>query len=417
VLHPPIFNSSFVRAVFTGLLKLITSLSFLGTIVKGEFNMRTFGTLAGLRRPGVMLAVACIVLTMTGSMAAKEDHDGKSVKLPIVIGHRGASGFRPEHTVEAYWLAIQEGADYIEPDLVPTLDGVLVARHENDISGTTNVADHPEFSGRRKTKVIDGVSVTGWFTEDFTLAELRTLRAKERLPLVRGTQYDGLFLIPTLQDVIDLVEKYKRDTGRVIGIYPETKHPSYFKSIGLALEGPLVRVLDANGYSDKDDPAFIQSFEVANLKELNGMTRLPLVQLLNEGGKPFDFVLANDPRTYADLATPAGLAEIRTYADGVGVNKNLIFPRRADGSLLPATSLIRDAHAKGLIVHGWTFRAENSFLPLDFRIGANPILLGDLAAEVELFLKAGMDGFFTDHPGIGNAARDTFVEKTPKKKD
>jgi glycerophosphoryl diester phosphodiesterase len=382
--------------------------------------MRTqFGTrlAAALYRRSAVLAATCMVLTMAGSTAAKDDHDNKSVKSPIVIGHRGASGFRPEHTVEGYWLAIQEGADYIEPDLVSTLDGVLVARHENDISGTTNVADRPEFVSRRKTKVIDGVPVTGWFTEDFTFAELRTLRAKERLPMLRGTQYDGLFLIPTLQEVIDLVKKYKQDTGRVIGIYPETKHPSYFKSIGLALEGPLVQVLRANGYSDKDDPVFIQSFEVANLKELAGMTRVPLVQLINEGGKPFDFVLAGDPRTYEDMIHPEGLAEIRTYADGIGVNKNLIFPRKSDGSVLPATSLIRDAHANHLIVHGWTFRAENTFLPLDFRIGSNPNLLGDLAAEVELFLNAGMDGFFTDHPGIGNAARDTFVEKPPSKKN
>jgi len=338
-------------------------------------------------------------------------------KSPIVIGHRGASGLRPEHTLEAYWLAIQEGADYIEPDLVSTLDRVLVARHENEISETTNVADHPEFSSRRKTKLIDGVSVTGWFTEDFTLAELRTLRARERLPMMRGTQYDGLFLIPTLQEVIDLVNKYKQDTGRVIGVYPETKHPSYFKSIGLALEGPLVEVLRANGYVDEDDPVFIQSFEVANLKELKGMTGVPLVQLINEGGKPFDFVVAGDPRTYADMILPQGLAQIRSYANGIGLNKNLVFPRRSDGSLLPGTNVIREAHANHLVVHGWTFRAENTFLPLDFRLGSNPNVLGNLTAEVELFLKAGMDGFFTDHPGIGNAARDTFVEKGRSKKD
>jgi len=203
----------------------------------------------------------------------------------------------------------------------------------------------------------------------------------------------------------------------VIGVYPETKHPSYFKSIGLALEGPLVEVLRANGYVDEDDPVFIQSFEVANLKELKGMTRVPLVQLINEGGKPFDFVVAGDPRTCADMILPQGLAQIRSYANGVGLDKNLVFPRRSDGSLLPETNVIRDAHANHLVVHGWTFRAENAFLPLDFRIGSNPSVLGNLTAEVELFLKAGMDGFFTDHPGIGNAARDTFVEKGRSKKD
>jgi len=373
---------------------------------------------AALGCSAALIAAACMVLTMVSSMAAKgEDQDGNNARSPIVIGHRGASGFRPEHTLEGYWLALLEGADFVEPDLVSTLDGVLVARHENDISGTTNVADHPEFASRRRNKVIDGVIITGWFTEDFTFAELRTLRAKERLPQLRGTQYDNLFVIPTLQEIIDLVKKYKRDTGRTIGIYPETKHPSYFKSIGLALEGPLVRVLRENGYTDRDDAVFIQSFEVSNLKELNGMTHVRLIQLIDAVGKPYDFVLAGDPRTYADMVRPEGLAEIQRYADGIGVNKNLIFPRKSDGSLLPATPLIRDAHANHLIVHGWTFRAENTFLPLDFQIGSNPNLLGNLGAEVDLFLRAGMDGFFTDHPGIGNASRDSFVERSQSDRD
>jgi glycerophosphoryl diester phosphodiesterase len=329
---------------------------------------------------------------------------------PIVIGHRGASGDRPEHTLEAYWLAMQEGADYIEPDLVSTSDGALVARHENEISGTTDVASRIEFANRFTTKAIDGVSVPGWFTEDFTLAELKTLRARERLPQLRGTAYDDRFQIPTLQEVIDLVatvnaSRLTASRRDLVGIYPETKHPTYFDSIGLSLEEPLVRILDANGYRGRKAPVFIQSFETANLKDLAGLTSVPLVQLLNTTGKPYDFVVNNDPRTYADLATPAGLREIAGYAQGVGVNKDLVVPRGTSGQLLTPTSVVRDAHQAGLVVHGWTFRAENTFLPLDFRIGTDLGRLGNLAGEAAYFLDLGLDGFFTDHPGIGVAAR------------
>jgi glycerophosphoryl diester phosphodiesterase len=331
---------------------------------------------------------------------------------PIVIGHRGASGHRPEHTLEAYWLAIQDGADFVEPDLVATRDGILVARHENDISGTTDVASHPEFASRRVTKMIDGIATTGWFTEDFTLAELKTLKARKRLPDLRGTKFDGLYEVPTLQEVINLVRGYnKNKPARSIGIYPETKHPTYFAGIGLSLEERLVQVLDANGYTSPNDAVFIQSFETSNLKELSRLTRVRLVQLIDASGKPYDLVLKSDLRTYADLVKPQGLREIATYASGIGVNKNLIFPRDAQGKLLGPTNLIRDAHATGLIVHGWTFRAENTFLPVDFRRGTNPILLGDLAAEIQTFLEQGMDGFFTDFPGIGNATRDLFVKE------
>jgi glycerophosphoryl diester phosphodiesterase len=332
---------------------------------------------------------------------------------PIVIGHRGASGYRPEHTLASYQLAIEMGADFIEPDLVATKDGVLVARHENDISGTTNVADHPEFAARRTTKVIDGVPITGWFTEDFTLAELKTLRAKERLPQLRpqNTAYDGRFEVPTLQEIIDLARHSGR--GGRVGIYPETKHPSYFASIGLPLEERLVDILDRNGYRGKEAPVFIQSFEVGNLKKLRTMTRLPLIQLLDASGKPYDFVLSGDPRTYADLAKAAGLADIATYADGVGVNKSLIVPRDANNNLLPPTTLIRDAHAVGLLVHGWTFRAENNFLPNEFRLGnpADPDYLrryGDADAEDRLFFALGIDGEFADQPDIAVAARNAL---------
>jgi glycerophosphoryl diester phosphodiesterase len=350
---------------------------------------------------GVMLAG--IALAPTAPATA----DDRSSAGPIVIGHRGASGYRPEHTLEAYRLAIRLGVDYIEPDLVSTKDGVLVARHENEISGTTDVADHPEFAGRRATKSIDGVAVTGWFTEDFTLAELKTLRARERLPLVRpaNTVFDGQFAVPTLQEVIDLARGESRRTGRRIGIYPETKHPSYFRSIGLPLEEPLVRVLRENHLAGKNDAVFIQSFETANLRMLARMIDVRLVQLLDAAGRPYDFTLAGDPRTYADLASPAGLKEISTYADGIGANKNLLVPRDAAGRLLAPSPVLADAHQAGLIVHAWTFRAENQFLPADFRIGADPNARGDVTAEYELFFGLGLDGVFADHPDTAVAAR------------
>jgi glycerophosphoryl diester phosphodiesterase len=332
--------------------------------------------------------------------------DHKHARLPIVIGHRGASGYRPEHTLAAYTLAIDMGADYIEPDLVSTKDHVLVARHENDITATTDVAAHPEFAARRTTKTIDGLSITGWFTEDFTLAELKTLRAKERLPDVRpaNTAFDGLYQVPTFQEVIDLAKQ------RHVGIYPETKHPTYFRSIGLPLEEPLLATLNVNGYHGPNAPVFIQSFEVGNLKELNRKTRLPLVQLLDATGRPYDFVVSGDPRTYADLATPAGLAEIATYAEGIGPNKNLIVPRDAQNRLTSPTMLVRDAHRAGLVVHPWTFRRENTFLPEDFRQGnpASPFYLqatGDFPAELRLFYKLGVDGLFSDNPDIAVAVR------------
>jgi glycerophosphoryl diester phosphodiesterase len=358
----------------------------------------------------IMTAVLALLLVPGGAGAASGGaavaEPGKHAKLPIVIGHRGASGYRPEHTLASYQLATEMGADYIEPDLVSTKDHVLVARHENNIKDTTDVADHPEFADREATKVIDGVSVSGWFTEDFTLAELKTLRAKERLPAVRpaNTAFDGLYQVPTFQEVIDLAKR------RHVGIYPETKHPTYFRSIGLPLEGPLVRTLRANGYQGRNARVFIQSFEVGNLRRLNRMTDVPLVQLIDATGKPYDFVVSGDPRTYADLVTPAGLAEVATYADGVGVNKDLIVPRDAQNRLLSPTTLVRDAHRAGLLVHSWTFRRENTFLPEDFRQGnpASPVYLqapGDFPAELRLFYKLGLDGVFSDNPDVAVAVR------------
>jgi glycerophosphoryl diester phosphodiesterase len=352
----------------------------------------------------VVLLAAGGALTAMG-VSGSEGRGGR----PIVIGHRGASGERPEHTLAAYRLAIEQGADFVEPDLVPTKDGVLVCRHENEISGTTDVASRPEFAGRRATKTIDGAKVTGWFTEDFTLAEIKTLRARERLPRLRGTAFDGRFGIPTFEEVLALVAEANarpERRQRPIGVYPETKHPSYFEGLGLGLEAPLLEALRRHGLDRAQAPVFIQSFEVGNLRALAARTRVPLVQLVEADGRPWDFTAGRSSRTYADMVRPEGLREIATYARAVGVHKSLVVPRDAAGRSLPPTTLVADAHAAGLLVHVWTLRAENEFLPAELRRGTNPAAHGDLAGEVRLFLQAGVDGFFTDNPGPGVAARD-----------
>ena len=347
------------------------------------------------------LAVGLMIGLAAAAGPASAAPDGGITSEPLVIAHRGASGYRPEHTLAAYDLAIRMGADYIEPDLVSTKDGVLVARHENEISTTTDVADRPVFANRRTTKIVDGVSLTGWFTEDFTLAELKQLRAKERLPDIRpnNTIYDGRFRIPTLQEIIDLAVRYR------VGIYPETKHPTYFDSIGLSLEEPLVATLRANGLNRPDSEVFIQSFETTNLRQLNRVIDVPLVQLIGGTGAPYDLVAAGSALTYDDLATPAGLRRIAGYADGIGPDKNRIVPRDAAGFLLEPTALVDNAHRAGLLVHPYTFRAENTFLPADFRIGTDPARYGDIAAEYELFFSLGVDGVFADQPDIAVYAR------------
>lgn len=322
---------------------------------------------------------------------------------PVIIAHRGASGERPEHTLGSYELAIDQGADFIEPDLVSTKDGVLVARHENEISETTDVAAHPEFADRKTTKTIDGQSLTGWFTEDFTLAELKTLRAKERLPQLRpaNTAYDGQWDVPTLEEIIALVKRREQETGHRIGLYPETKHPSHFRALGLPLEERLVATLAKAGYDGADDPVFIQSFEVDNLKRLNAMTKLPLIQLMASVAGPPD----QPGMTYAAMSTPEALTEIALYADGVGLEKAMVIPRTADGRLAAPTRIVKDAHAAGLKVHVWTFRRENYFLPADFKAGDSPVAVGNVDAEIRAFLATGIDGLFSDNVAEAVAAK------------
>lgn len=349
-----------------------------------------------IRLTGAILVAAllagCSATSATKPTPARADHI-------LVIAHRGASGERPEHTLESYARAIEAGADYIEPDLVLTKDGVLVARHENEISETTNVADHPEFAARKTTKKIDGEEYSGWFTEDFTLAELKTLRAKERLPQLRtgNTAYDGKFLVPTFEEILAFVQVKEEETGRRIGLYPETKHPSYFASIGLPHDGPLLRLLSKYGYKSAQDPVFIQSFEVGNLIALNGKTELNLVQLMAKDGAPAD----RPDMPYAQMSGAHGLKAVAAYANGVGPEKAMVIAPDMLGRLGAPTNFVRDAHAAGLLVHPWTFRAENHFLPLSLRSGVSPAAHGNLDAEIQAFLAAGVDGIFTDFPVQG----------------
>ncbi len=372
-----------------------------------------------------LLAIAATALSLAGPLLAQPlaqgtgvaqsaarqtvGVEGKRQAKPLVIGHRGASGYRPEHTLASYELAARMGADYIEPDLVITRDGVLVARHENEISGTTDVASHPEFADRRTTKTIDGTALAGWFTEDFTLAELRTLRAMERIPAVRqeNTLFDRRYQVPTFAEVLELRRRLERELGRTIGVYPETKHSTYFSSIGLELETPLVRDLRHHGLDRRGAPVFVQSFELTNLQRLDQRLRVPLVFLTSASGAPYDLVATGDPRTYADLTTPSGLQSISRFVDGVGPAKAQVIPATTTGELGTPTTLVRDAHRAGLVVHPYTFRAENSFLPSALRTGADAAAYGRVVDEIDAYLSTGIDGFFTDQPDIGLVARDS----------
>ena len=315
-----------------------------------------------------MVKRCVILLLMLSASAAALDR-------PLIIGHRGASGHRPEHTLESYRLAAEMGADVIEPDLVATRDGVLIARHENEIGGTTDVAER--FPDRKRTRTIDGASITGWFSEDFTLAEIKTLRARERLAF-RSHAYDGRYQVPTFDEVLDLAQSLTRTLGRPVGVYPETKHPTYFRGIGLPLEEALVASLEKHAMNTHDAPVFIQSFESGNLRALRPKTRVRLVQLVDLPSK-----LRLDDE---------GLAEIAAYADGLGPIKTLIVPAKTDGTLEAPTDLVARAHKAGLFVHVWTMRADPQFL--------SPSYNGRPEAEFEQFRDLGVDGIFTDFPDI-----------------
>ena len=310
---------------------------------------------------------------------------------PLVIGHRGASGYLPEHTLASYALAMLQGADFIEPDLVATRDGVLVARHENEIGATTDVAMHAQFASRQRRQLVDGQAVEGWFVEDFTLAELKTLRARERIPQLRpgNAQYDGEFEVPSFDEVLELlagVNASRRIAGQsLVGVYPETKHPTHFRELGLPLEPALLTALAGALHGA---PVFIQSFEAGNLRQLRGECSHPLVQLLNE-----DFVM-----------NAADLEAIARYAHAIGVPKSLVMKESQD--LLLPTTLVREAHAARLAVHVWTFRAENAFLPATLRRGTAAQEHGDIVAELKFHLSAGADALFCDQPDIGRAVVD-----------
>ncbi|MGK5555734.1 glycerophosphodiester phosphodiesterase [Actinomadura kijaniata] len=362
------------------------------------------------RRTALLAAAAALLplLAAVGPAQAAPPEHGAGARGPLVVGHRGAPGYRPEHTLASYELAVRMNADYIEPDLVPTRDGELVARHENEIGGTTDVARRPEFADRKRTKTIDGAKVTGWFTEDFTLKELKTLRAVERLPAVRqrNTLYDGRYQVPTLQEVIDLAKRLSRRHHRRIGIFPETKHPTYFRSIGLPLEERVVRVLKRNGLDHRDGRAIVQSFEPTSLKIMNRSLRVPLLQAISTSGAPYDTVASGKGPTFDDMVTPAGLKEISTYADMIGPEKTRVIPNRADGTMGTPTPLVRDAHAAGLKVIVYTFRNENQFLPRDLRVGTDPAAYGQAFREYAAFYRTGIDGVWSDNPDTAVEARE-----------
>jgi glycerophosphoryl diester phosphodiesterase len=359
-----------------------------------------------------------IAITLGIPMSAAAHATGKpAAEKPIaakvlVIGHRGASALRPEHTLASYAKAIADGADFIEPDLVMTKDGVMVARHENEISGTTDVATHPEFAARKTRKSIDGHEVSGWFTEDFTLAELKTLRARERLPQLRSTQYDGQFQIITLDEIIDFVAAESAAHGRVVGIIPEIKHGTYFSKLGLPMEDKLFATLAAHSYTRKA-PVEIQSFEIGNLKYLRGKLaggdhkNIRLLQLLDSADQqPYDVTAAGGQLSYAQMMTPAGLREIAAYADAIGPNIRAIIPLKPDGTLAAPTTLVHNAHAARLELHPYTFRPENYFQPKNLWQGSDPRMFNAVGsiAEIRAYLDAGIDAFFTDDPALGRKA-------------
>ncbi|MES9556368.1 MULTISPECIES: glycerophosphodiester phosphodiesterase family protein [unclassified Streptomyces] len=334
--------------------------------------------------------------------------------VPTVIGHRGTSGYRPEHTLGSYQLALDMGAHIVEQDLVPTRDGHLVCRHENDITATTDVADHPEFASRRTTKKVDGVSLTGWFTEDFTLAELKTLRAKERIPGTRqkNTLYDGRWEIPTFEEVLRWADREGRRRGKPVWLYVETKHPTYFRGLGLGLEEPLAKLLRRYNRHREQSPLILQSFEPDSIQRLARLVETPRVVLLSAAGdRPWDFVTSGDPRTVADLVKPAGLKWMASFAQGIGPTLDLVIPKDASGRLTAPTTLVRDAHARGLVLHPYTMRNENTFLPADFRRGTDPNAYGDAFGAFQAYFATGIDGVFSDNPDTALLAAADFTAK------
>lgn len=379
----------------------------------------------------MLLLLLLLLAACAGTPAGEGRYPTLDGKAPLVIAHRGASGYLPEHTLEGYRRAIALGADFIEPDVVASKDGELVVRHEPNITATTDVSERPEFASRKTTRLVDGVSETGWFTTDLSLAELKTLRAKQPMP-ERDQSHNGKYAIPTLREVLDLARTEGTRAGRIVGVYPETKHPTYHVNAGLALEDRLLRLLAEYGYTTKNSPVVVQSFEVANLKYLRSKTALRLVQLIDGDGvdalgavmlkppfdRPYDFALAKDPRTFADLLTPAGLKGIKTYANGIGPWKPYLLSARQldsnkdgkpddlngdgviderDRVLLAPTSVVKDAHAAGLFVHAFTFRSEAKRLLSDYQ--------GNAAAEYKKFFELGVDGVFSDFPDTAVAAR------------
>ncbi|WP_369168006.1 glycerophosphodiester phosphodiesterase [Streptomyces sp. R28] len=366
-----------------------------------------------------VLGAGGAVLGLSGTARAAESRHGggggglKSLPKPTIIGHRGASGYRPEHTLGSYQLALDLGADIVEAgDLVPTKDGHPVCRHEPEIGGTTDVADHPEFADRKKTKLLDGVSTTGWFTEDFTLAELKTLRATERIPANRphNTLYNGRWEIPTFEEVLKWQDEQTRKRGKQVWIYPELKHPTYFRKLGLGLEERVAKVLHKHGKDRRNSPVVIQSFEPTSIQRLNKLVDNPLVVLLSgPTTRPWDFVETGDPRTVADLVKPAGLREIASYAQGIGPTLDLVIPKDANGNLTTPTTLVNDAHKVGLVLHPWTMRNENPFLPASFRKGTDADAYGDVFGAYKVYFATGIDGVFTDNPDTGVLAREDFV--------
>jgi glycerophosphoryl diester phosphodiesterase len=382
------------------------------------------------------LAAATALLAPPSAQADNGQRRASQVGMPLVIGHRGASGYLPEHTLEAYALAIELGADYIEPDLVATKDGHLIARHEPNITSTTNVSALPQFADRKRSMVVDGVTEQGWFASDFTLAEIKTLRAVQAAG-EREQSFNGRYKIPTLDEVIELAKRKSAEERRTIGVYPETKHPTYHQELGLALEDRLLHVLQRNGWNHRSAPVFIQSFEQANLKYLRNKTSVRLVQLIDADDvapdgrityaapfdRPYDWAVSGRTGTFGDLVTPAGLAEVRTYADGIGPWKpylisaaciNVVAGKCADANgdglvndadrrLLAPSAVVANAHAQGLLVHPFTFRNEQRRLASDYK--------GVPGNEYLRMYELGVDGLFSDFPDTAVVARSMWLLK------